>query len=48
MGGIARIQGKRVDVVTEGDYISAGERIEVTSDEGYRRVVRRLGDGEER
>jgi membrane-bound serine protease (ClpP class) len=39
--GIADIDGERVDVVTSGEYISAGERIEVVRDEGYRRVVRR-------
>lgn len=38
--GIATIGGKRVDVVTEGDYIDAGEPIVVVSDEGYRRVVK--------
>ena len=41
-GGIARIKGERVDVVSQGDYISAGEPIIVISDEGYRRVVQRL------
>lgn len=40
-GGFARIAGQRVDVVTQGDYLSAGEPIEVIADEGYRRVVRR-------
>ena len=45
-GGIARIDGARVDVVSEGDYVSAGEPIEVVGDEGYRRVVRRLERGE--
>jgi membrane-bound serine protease (ClpP class) len=39
--GFADISGQRVDVVTGGDYIRAGERIEVIADEGYRRVVRR-------
>jgi membrane-bound serine protease (ClpP class) len=42
-GGVAQIDGERVDVVTQGDYIAAGESIEVIADEGYRRVVRRLG-----
>jgi membrane-bound ClpP family serine protease len=28
-------------VVTEGEHIPEGESIEVVSDEGYRRVVRR-------
>jgi membrane-bound serine protease (ClpP class) len=45
-GGYARIGDERVDVVTRGDYVTAGEPIEVISDEGYRRVVRRL-EGEE-
>jgi membrane-bound serine protease (ClpP class) len=39
--GIADIDGERVDVVTSGEYIYAGERIEVIRDERYRRVVRR-------
>jgi membrane-bound serine protease (ClpP class) len=42
--GFARIGDERIDVVTTGDYISAGHPIEVVSDEGYRRVVRRLPD----
>ena len=40
--GFAEIEGLRVDVVTRGDYINAGERVEVIVDEGYRRVVRRV------
>lgn len=44
-GGFARIGDSRVDVVTEGDFIPAGAAIEVISDEGYRRVVRRLESG---
>ena len=40
--GVAEIGGHRIDVVTAGDYIPAGEPIEVTADERYRRVVRRL------
>jgi len=39
--GVADIAGKRVDVVTEGDYIARGETIEVVRDDGYRRVVRK-------
>jgi membrane-bound serine protease (ClpP class) len=39
--GIASIDGQRVDVVTSGEHIPAGEPIEVVNDEGYRRVVRR-------
>lgn len=46
-GGVAQIGSMRVDVVTRGDYIAAGEPVEVIADEGYRRVVRRREDGEE-
>jgi membrane-bound serine protease (ClpP class) len=46
-GGFAEIGGERVGVVTRGDYIRAGESIEVISDEGYRRVVRRVRPNEE-
>jgi membrane-bound serine protease (ClpP class) len=42
--GIATIEGQRVDVVTDGDWIAAGQQIEVIRDESYRRVVRRLGE----
>jgi membrane-bound serine protease (ClpP class) len=42
--GVAEIAGRRVDVVTEGEYLKAGDRIEVLVDEGYRRVVRRRAD----
>ncbi len=45
-GGFARINGERIDVVTEGDYISSGEAIVVIGDEGYRRIVRRLEAGQ--
>jgi membrane-bound serine protease (ClpP class) len=41
-GGFALIDGARVDVVTEGDYLPAGTGIEIIMDEGYRRVVRRF------
>jgi membrane-bound serine protease (ClpP class) len=40
--GIAEIDGKRIDVVTDGGYVTAGESITVVRDEGYRRVVRRV------
>lgn len=45
-GGFALIDGQRVDVVTRGDVIPQGERVEIVRDEGYRRVVRRLDPGE--
>ncbi len=37
--GTAELQGNRIDVVTLGDYIRAGERIEVLKVEGSRVVV---------
>lgn len=39
--GVASFEGERIDVVSEGDYISAGEKVEVIRAERYRRVVRR-------
>lgn len=39
--GVASFEGHRVDVVTEGDYLAAGEPVEVLHAERYRRVVRR-------
>lgn len=38
-GGFARIDGRRVDVVTQGDYIQEGDLVEVVADDRYRRVV---------
>ena len=46
--GIAEIDGTRVDVVSQGEYVDAGAVIEVVSVEGNRIVVRRLrGEAEE-
>lgn len=42
--GIAEIDGERVDVVSSGGYIPAGDPIEVVRDDGYRRVVERVPD----
>jgi len=39
--GIARIEGTRVDVVTDGEYVEVGEAIRVTRVDGNRIVVRR-------
>jgi membrane-bound serine protease (ClpP class) len=39
--GIVELDGRRVDVVTEGDYIEAGREVEVVEDAGSRVVVRR-------
>ena len=40
--GIADIEGERVDVVSEGEFIDAGERLAVVRVDGNRIVVRRL------
>ena len=42
--GVANIDGRRIDVVTEGGYIASGTHIEILADEGYRRVVRDVSD----
>jgi membrane-bound serine protease (ClpP class) len=39
--GIADLEGERVDVVSQGEYIDAGAPIEVVGVEGNRVVVRR-------
>ena len=41
--GTALINGKRVDVVTEGSLIEKGTAIRVVDTEGLRVVVRALG-----
>jgi membrane-bound serine protease (ClpP class) len=40
-GGIVDIDGHRIDVVTSGEFLPAGELIEVIRDDRYRRVVRK-------
>jgi membrane-bound serine protease (ClpP class) len=40
--GVADFDGRRIDVVTEGEFIPAGEAIAIVRDDGYRRVVRRV------
>ncbi len=40
--GIIQIKGKRLDVVTEGDFIDKGELVEVIETSGNRIVVRKL------
>ena len=40
-GGIADIDGQRIDVVTSGEFLPAGEAIDVIRDDRYRRVVRK-------
>lgn len=44
-GGIAQLEGMRVDVVTEGDHIPSGTPVEVIADHGYRRIVRAVPKG---
>ncbi|CAN5609199.1 NfeD family protein [soil metagenome] len=39
-GGIVEIDGHRLDVVTSGEFLPAGEAVEVIRDDRYRRVVR--------
>lgn len=39
--GLARMEGSRVDVVTDGEYVESGEPIEVIRVDGNRIVVRR-------
>jgi len=46
--GIAHLNGTRVDVVTEGEYVELGEPIEVMRVDGNRIVVRRVPGGSER
>jgi membrane-bound serine protease (ClpP class) len=49
--GIARMEGARVDVVTDGEYVEAGEPVEVVRVDGNRIVVRRgrvASEGSER
>jgi membrane-bound serine protease (ClpP class) len=38
--GVATIDGEKIDVVTDGEYIASGATIEVLRAEGYRHVVR--------
>ncbi len=38
--GVATVDGERIDVVTEGEYIALGSPIEIIRAEGYRHVVR--------
>lgn len=46
--GIAHLDGERVDVVSDGEFIDAGEPIEVVRVDGNRIVVRQLPRSEER
>jgi membrane-bound serine protease (ClpP class) len=38
--GVATVAGERIDVVTEGEYVSSGAPVVVVRAEGYRHVVR--------
>lgn len=46
--GIADLEGERVDVVSEGEYIAAGTPIEVVRVEGNRIIVRRVRGGSDK
>jgi len=43
--GMARIEGRRVDVVTRGEWIAAGVRVRVVEVQGNRVVVARIEAG---
>lgn len=45
-GGIALIDGRRVDVIAEGRWIESGRRIRVLNVEGTRVIVRDMADQE--
>ena len=40
--GIATIEGKRIDVITEGEYIDKGARIKIISAEGAKVIVKQI------
>jgi membrane-bound serine protease (ClpP class) len=42
--GVVTVEGERIDVVTEGEYIHSGTAVEVVRAEGYRHVVRTAKD----
>ena len=42
--GIALINGKRMDVVAEGEWIAAGEPVKVIAEKGNHVTVRRTGE----
>jgi membrane-bound serine protease (ClpP class) len=44
--GYALIDGRRVDVISRGEFIARGEWVEIVADEGYRRIARRLDPDE--
>jgi membrane-bound serine protease (ClpP class) len=41
--GTARVGEERLDVVTEGEYVPQGSRVQVVQRDGYRHVVRAVG-----
>jgi membrane-bound serine protease (ClpP class) len=46
-GGVARFEGRRVDVMSRGEPIESGARVRVIEVEGNRVVVARVTDGNE-
>ena len=43
--GTATVDGERLDVVTEGDFVLAGAPVKVIRSEGYRHIVRPASNG---
>ena len=43
--GMARLDGRRVDVVARGEWLERGERVKVVEVKGNRVVVAKLSDG---
>ena len=41
--GTAKVGEERIDVVTEGEYVPQGSRVQVVQSDGYRHVVRAVG-----
>jgi membrane-bound serine protease (ClpP class) len=46
--GVAQLDGERIDVVSEGEFLEAGESIEVIRVDGNRIVVRRVRGTDEK
>ena len=44
--GIIEIEGRRIDAVSDGTWIPAGQRVEVVSVQGSRIVVREIRETE--
>ena len=42
--GTAEFDGERLDVVSEGEYLEAGTRVQIVRTEGRRIVVRKINE----